>query len=111
MPLVKRVAVKLVNGQVPKAVRKLPEVEAEVSLSGGSALAQQIVDDQLRKVAQNLKSQMELDPDHVRTIREMTQVLESLSKMEREQRREDKFGDQLRNLTEEQLDAIIRGKK
>lgn len=107
----KRIAVKVVNGQVPKAVTKLPPVEAEVSLRGGSALAQEIVDDQLRKVAQNLKSQMVLDSEHVRTIREMTQVLESLSKIEREQRREDKFGDQLRGLTEEQLDAIIRGKK
>lgn len=107
----KRIAVKVVNGQVPKAVTKLPPVEADVSLRGGSALAQEIVDDQLRKVAQNLKSQMVLDSEHVRTIREMTQVLESLSKIEREQRREDKFGDQLRGLTEEQLDAIIRGKK
>ena len=109
--MVKRIAVKVINGQVPKAVTKLPPVEAEVSLRGGSALAQEIVDDQLRKVAQNLKSQMVLDSEHVRTIREMTQVLESLSKIEREQRREDKFGDQLRGLTEEQLDAIIRGKK
>lgn len=107
----KRIAVKVINGQVPKAVTKLPPVEADVSLRGGSALAQEIVDDQLRKVAQNLKSQMVLDSEHVRTIREMTQVLESLSKIEREQRREDKFGDQLRGLTEEQLDAIIRGKK
>lgn len=111
MPVVKRIAVKVINGQVPKAVTKLPPVEADVSLRGGSALAQEIVDDQLRKVAQNLKSQMVLDSEHVRTIREMTQVLESLSKIEREQRREDKFGDQLRGLTEEQLDAIIRGKK
>lgn len=105
----KLLSVELINGQVPRKQVAREPVPVSVELKGGAELAKEIVDDQLRKVSQNLQSQKVLDPEHVRSIKEMTQVLEGLSKIEREQRREDKFNDKLRGLTEEQLDEIIAG--
>lgn len=103
-------AVELVNGQVPRKRVVAVEPPVTVELKGGAQLAQLIVDDQLRKVYASLQSQRVLDPEHVRTIKEITQVFEGLSKIEREQRRSDAINDKLASLSEQQLDDIINGK-
>lgn len=102
--------VELVNGQVPRKRTMTTSPDVEVEQKGGAQLAKEIVDDQLRKIHQSLKSTQEIDGNHVRTIKDLTQVLGDLCKIDREQRKDDTINDKLRSLTEEQLDLVISGK-
>jgi hypothetical protein len=81
-----------------------PQVETD--LPGGASLAKEIVDIQLRAVKLSAVTQR-FDPEAVKALKDMASVYEMLAKIERDERREDKFGEKLKNMSEAELDALI----
>lgn len=79
----KRIEVKLTNGQVERERGSLVSVEPEVEQRGGASLAQDIVDDLLRKLDGTLRSRSFVDPEQVRSLKDMVSVLSELRKLER----------------------------
>ena len=79
----KRIEVKLTNGQVERERGSLVSVEPEVEQRGGASLAQDIVDDLLRKLDGSLRTRSSVDPEQVRSLKDMVSVLSELRKLER----------------------------
>lgn len=79
----KRIEVRLTNGQVDRQRTALVGVEPEVEQRGGASLAQDIVDDLLRKLDGTLRSRGFVDPEQVRSMKDMVSVLSELRKLER----------------------------
>ncbi len=91
----------------PKRIELPADMPLESALDTGAALAQSIVDITLAKLKTALKGQRDLDIEQVNAVRAMMQVFEMYEKIEVARRREDKFGDKIAGMTEEQLDAAI----
>lgn len=79
----KRIEVALTNGQVARERTSSVSVEPDIEQRGGASLAQDIVDDLLRKLDGTLRSRSFVDPEQVRSLKDMVSVLSELRKLER----------------------------
>ncbi len=85
-----------------------PVAEIGTDLPGGSLLAKEIVDLQLRKIREVAKrGDGYTDPDMVRSCRDMMAILADYAKHERDAAKSDRQRTALESLTEDQLDEAI----
>lgn len=78
----KRIEVNVVGGQVARERSSVVALEPEVEQRGGASLAHDIVDDMLRKINSGLRSRSFVDPEQVRSLKDMVSVLSDLRKLE-----------------------------
>lgn len=106
----KRVEVRVVNGQVPRERTSTESPTPEVQQRSGAALAKDIVDDQLRKIEKAAKSQQTLDPEAVRTLKDLVAVYDTLKSTERKDKLESGLLDRLKGKSKAELLEIAGAK-
>lgn len=106
----RRVEVRVVNGQVAREPTSTPSPTPEVAQRSGAALAKDIVDDQLRKIEQQARSQKTLDPEAVRTLKDLVGVYDTLKSTERKDKLESGLLDKLKGKSKAELLEIAGAK-
>lgn len=104
----RRIDVRLVNGQVPKPKGADPIVDVEQR--SGAALAKDIVDDQLRKIEQSSRSQSTLDGEAVRTLKDLVSIYDTLKTSERKDHAAQGVIDKLKGKSKAELLKIVGAK-
>lgn len=106
----RRIDVRVVNGQVPRPRTSGDGPDPDVERRSGALLAKDIVDDQLRKLDDNAKSQGYLDSDHVRTLKDLVAIYDTLNAAERKDTASRGIIDKLKGKSKAELLQIVGAK-